>query len=96
MLLNPNNAIPASVVSCNIYAEREETRALGFAGRAAIDAYGKKTIVVCVTNLSNRYEVAEIDRAAGCDALKRDLDRRSHRRRGRLRLRHVRRDHGRA
>lgn len=62
-LLNPNNAIPASIVSCNIYAEREETRALGFAGRAAIDAYGKKTIVVLVTNLSNRYEVAEIDPA---------------------------------
>ncbi|HYR27046.1 MAG TPA: Rid family detoxifying hydrolase [Thermoanaerobaculia bacterium] len=62
-LLNPDNAIPASVVSCNIYAEREETRALGFAGRAAIDAYGKKTIVVLVTNLSNRYEVAEIDPA---------------------------------
>ena len=36
-LLNPNNAIPASVVSCNIYAEREETRALGFAARAAIE-----------------------------------------------------------
>src|SRR5688572_22815078 len=62
-LLNPDNAIPASVVSCNIYAEREETRALGFAGRAAIEAYGKKTIVVCVTNFSNRYEVAEIDPA---------------------------------
>jgi len=62
-LLNPDNAIPASVVSCNIYAEREETRALGFAGRAAIEAYGKKTIVVCVTNLSNRYEVADIDPA---------------------------------
>jgi 2-aminophenol/2-amino-5-chlorophenol 1,6-dioxygenase alpha subunit len=62
-LLNPDNAIPASIVSCNIYAEREETRALGFAGRAAIEAYGKKTIVVCVTNLSNRYEVAEIDPA---------------------------------
>ena len=62
-LLNPNNAIPASVVSCNIYAEREETRLLGRAGREAIDAYGKKTIVVVVTNLSNRYEVAEIDPA---------------------------------
>lgn len=62
-LLNPDNAIPASVVSCNIYAEREETRALGFAGRAAIEAYGKKTVVVCVTNFSNRYEVAEIDPA---------------------------------
>lgn len=62
-LLNPENAIPASVVSCNIYAEREETRALGYAARAAIEAYGKKTIVVCVTNLSNRYEVADIDPA---------------------------------
>jgi 2-aminophenol/2-amino-5-chlorophenol 1,6-dioxygenase alpha subunit len=62
-LLNPNNAIPASVVSCNIYTEREETRALGYAARAAIEAYGKKTIVVVVTNLSNRYEVADIDPA---------------------------------
>jgi 2-aminophenol/2-amino-5-chlorophenol 1,6-dioxygenase subunit alpha len=62
-LLNPDNKIPASIVSCNIYAEREETRALGTAGRAAIDAYGKKTVVVCVTNFSNRYEVAEIDPA---------------------------------
>jgi 2-aminophenol/2-amino-5-chlorophenol 1,6-dioxygenase alpha subunit len=62
-LLNPNNRIPASVVSCNIYAEREETRALGRVARAALDRYGKKTIVVCVTNLSNRYEVGEIDPA---------------------------------
>ena len=62
-LLNPDNAIPASVVSCNIYTEREETRALGFAGRAAIEAYNRKTVVVCVTNLSNRYEVADIDPA---------------------------------
>ncbi len=60
-LLNPNNAIPASVVSCNIYAERDESRALGFAARAAIEQYGKKTIVICVTNLSNRYEVGDID-----------------------------------
>ena len=36
-LLNPNNAIPASVVSCNIYAERDETRALGRAARTAIE-----------------------------------------------------------
>jgi len=62
-LLNPNNAIPASIVSCNIYAEREETRLLGRAAREAVDLYGKKTIVVVVSNLSNRYEVAEIDPA---------------------------------
>jgi 2-aminophenol/2-amino-5-chlorophenol 1,6-dioxygenase alpha subunit len=60
-MLNPNNAIPASIVSCNIYAERDETRALGSVARAAIDRYGKKTIVVCVTNFSNRYEVADVD-----------------------------------
>lgn len=62
-LLNPGNAIPASVVSCNIYAERDESRALGFAARAAIEQYGKKTIVVCVTGLSNRFEVSDIDPA---------------------------------
>ena len=62
-LLNPQNQIRASVVSCNIYAERDETRALGRIAREAIDRYGRKTIVVCVTNLSNRYEVADIDTA---------------------------------
>ncbi|HSY48159.1 MAG TPA: Rid family hydrolase [Thermoanaerobaculia bacterium] len=62
-LLNPNNAVPASVVSCNIYAERDETRALGRAARTAIDRYGRKTIVVVVSNLSNRYEVGDIDPA---------------------------------
>ena len=62
-LLNPDNAIPASIVSCNIYAERDESRALGQAARAAIDRYGKKTTVVCVTNLSNRYDVGDIDPA---------------------------------
>jgi len=59
-LLNANNAIPASIVSCNIYAEREETRLLGRIARETIEAYGKKTIVVCVTNLSNRYHTVEI------------------------------------
>ncbi|MGZ5477266.1 MAG: DODA-type extradiol aromatic ring-opening family dioxygenase, partial [Thermoanaerobaculia bacterium] len=62
-LLNQNNEIPASVVSCNIYSERDESRALGFAARAAIEQYGKETIVVCVTNFSNRYEVGDIDPA---------------------------------
>jgi 2-aminophenol/2-amino-5-chlorophenol 1,6-dioxygenase alpha subunit len=60
-LLNPNNAIPASVVSCNIYAERDETRALGRIARQAVEAHGKKTIVVVVSNLSNRYEVGDFD-----------------------------------
>lgn len=62
-LLTPNNTIPASMVSCNIYAERDETRALGRAARTAIERYGKRTIVVIVSNLSNRFEVGEIDMA---------------------------------
>ena len=62
-LLNPANAIPASVVSCNIYSEREEARLLGRAARQAIESHGKKTIVILVSNLSNRYEVHEIDPA---------------------------------
>lgn len=62
-LLNPGNRIPASIVSCNIYAEREETRLLGRCGREAIEKYGKKTAVVLVSNLSNRYHVEEIDPA---------------------------------
>src|SRR5260370_40511178 len=49
------------MVSCNIYGERDETRALGRIARQAIEAHGKKTIVVVVSNLSNRYEVAEFD-----------------------------------
>ena len=62
-LLNPDNRIPVSIVSCNIYAEREETRMLGFAGRRALEASGKKAIVVCVTNLSNRYHTSDIEPA---------------------------------
>jgi 2-aminophenol/2-amino-5-chlorophenol 1,6-dioxygenase subunit alpha len=62
-LLDPDNRIPASIVSCNIYAERDETRLLGRCGREAIERYGKKTIVVAVTNLSNRYHVHDVDPA---------------------------------
>ena len=39
-LLNPNNAVPASVVSCNMYAERDETRALGRASDAGMRRIG--------------------------------------------------------
>ena len=35
-LLNPDNAIPASIVSCNIYAERDESRALEDAQKTKI------------------------------------------------------------
>ncbi|MCA1819199.1 MAG: hypothetical protein LC620_03975, partial [Halobacteriales archaeon] len=53
-LLNPKNAVPASVVSCNMYADRAETIVLGKAARDAIAATDKRVVTVAVTALSNR------------------------------------------
>jgi 2-aminophenol/2-amino-5-chlorophenol 1,6-dioxygenase subunit alpha len=54
MCLTPKNEVPASVVSCNMYADRAETIVLGKAALDAIRASGKRAVVVAVTNLSNR------------------------------------------
>lgn len=53
-LLNPNNAMSATIVSCNMYADRAETLVLGKAARDAIEAHGKRAALVAVTALSNR------------------------------------------
>ena len=53
-LLNPDNRIPASIVSSNVYADRAETMVLGKAAKDAIEQSGKKTAVVVVMTLSNR------------------------------------------
>ena len=60
-LLNPDNRIPASIVSSNVYADRAETIVLGKAAREAIEADGKKTAVVVVMTLSNRLFTEFID-----------------------------------
>ncbi len=62
-LLNPDNRIPASIVSSNVYADRVETSVLGKAARDAIDASGIKTAVVVVMTLSNRLFTDFIDPA---------------------------------
>ena len=62
-LLNPDNRIPACVVSCNMYADRGETLVLGKAARDAIDECGKKTATIAVTALSNRMWTDFIDPA---------------------------------
>lgn len=62
-LLNPDNRIPASIVSSNVYADRAETAVLGKAARDAIDASGLKTAVVVVMTLSNRLFTDFIDPA---------------------------------
>lgn len=53
-LLNPDNALPACVVGCNMYADRAETLVLAKAALDALKATGRKAIAVAVTALSNR------------------------------------------
>jgi reactive intermediate/imine deaminase len=62
-LLNPNNAIPAGIVSSNVYADRSETVVLGKAAADAVRAGGKRAVAVCVTTLSNRLFTSFIDPA---------------------------------
>lgn len=60
-LLNPSNRLPAAMVSCNMYAEKQETLSIGQAAIRALEKSGKRAIVVCVSGLSNRFEVKDID-----------------------------------
>jgi 2-aminophenol/2-amino-5-chlorophenol 1,6-dioxygenase alpha subunit len=60
-LLNPGNRLPASVVSCNMYADRGETLVLGKAAADALRSTGKRAIAVAVTALSNRMFTEPID-----------------------------------
>lgn len=60
-LINPDNKFKASIVSCNMYAEKDESIDLGKAAFDAIVKSGKKVIVVLVSNLSNRFEIKEIE-----------------------------------
>ncbi|HTL98775.1 MAG TPA: Rid family hydrolase [Holophagaceae bacterium] len=60
-LLNPDNAIPACVVGCNMYADRAETIVLGKAAAEAVAASGRKAVVVSVSALSNRVFSKQID-----------------------------------
>jgi 2-aminophenol/2-amino-5-chlorophenol 1,6-dioxygenase alpha subunit len=59
--LNPENAIPISIVSCNIYAGQEDSLTLGRALRQAIEESGKRAVVVACTGLSARFFTEEID-----------------------------------
>lgn len=60
-LLNPDNALPACVVGCNMYADRAETIVLAKAALDALKATGKKAVVVAVSALSNRVFPKMID-----------------------------------
>jgi 2-aminophenol/2-amino-5-chlorophenol 1,6-dioxygenase subunit alpha len=60
-LLNPDNAIPASIVSSNVYADRAETIVLGKAAADAVKAQGKRAVAIVVSTLSNRLFTEFID-----------------------------------
>jgi 2-aminophenol/2-amino-5-chlorophenol 1,6-dioxygenase alpha subunit len=62
-LLNPDNALPACVVGCNMYADRAETIVLAKAALDAAKATGRKVVAVAVTALSNRVFPRMIDPA---------------------------------
>ena len=59
-LLNPKNAIAASIVSCNMYADRAETLVLGKAANDALITQGKRAVAIAVTGLSNRLFSAKV------------------------------------
>jgi len=62
-LLNPDNRIPACIVSCNVYSDRAETLVLGKAALDAVKKSGRKAIVIGVSALSNRMFTEYIDPA---------------------------------
>lgn len=53
-LLNPDNKIPASIISSNVYSDRAETLVLGKACRDAVESLNRRTACVVVSTLSNR------------------------------------------
>tara|TARA_B110000444_G_scaffold155071_1_gene145160 strand:- start:151 stop:1563 length:1413 start_codon:yes stop_codon:yes gene_type:complete len=60
-LLNPDNAIPAVIVSSNVYANRSETTVLAKACLDVIKATGRKAVAVTAMSLSNRMFTAPIE-----------------------------------
>jgi 2-aminophenol/2-amino-5-chlorophenol 1,6-dioxygenase alpha subunit len=60
-LINPNNRLPAVIVSSNIYADRAETVVLAKAAVSALKEQGKRAIAVIISTLSNRLHSEFID-----------------------------------
>ena len=62
-LLNPDNAIPAVIVSSNVYANRAETTVLAKACLDVLGATGKRAVAVTAMSMSNRMFTEFIDAA---------------------------------
>jgi 2-aminophenol/2-amino-5-chlorophenol 1,6-dioxygenase alpha subunit len=53
-LLDPREQMKVAVVSCNMYADRAETIVLGKAARDALEALGRRAVVVASSGMSYR------------------------------------------
>lgn len=60
-LLNPDNKIPAVIVSSNVYSNRSETTVLAKACLDVIKNTGRKAVAVTAMSLSNRMFTENID-----------------------------------
>ncbi|RPG80987.1 MAG: hypothetical protein CBC77_000620 [Euryarchaeota archaeon TMED117] len=60
-LLNPDNSIPAVIVSSNVYANRSETTVLAKACLDVIKGTGRKAVAVTAMSMSNRMFTEFID-----------------------------------
>ncbi len=60
---NPENTIPVVIVSSNVYANKEDSMALGEAMGEALKESGKTAVVVFSTAFSHRFTTTEIQPA---------------------------------
>ena len=60
-LLNPDNKIPAVIVSSNVYADRSETTVLAKACKEIVRKTGRKAVAITAMSLSNRMFTEHIE-----------------------------------
>ena len=60
-LLNPDNKIPAVIVSSNVYADRSETTVLAKACKELVKKTGRKAVAITAMSLSNRMFTEHIE-----------------------------------
>ena len=65
-LINPENRIPAVILSSNVYADRAETVVFAKAAKEALAESGKKAIAISISTLSNRLHQEWIDPKDDC------------------------------
>lgn len=59
-LLDPDRKVPATITSCNMYADRAETLILGKSAADAVETSGRRAVAVAVTQLSNRLHARRV------------------------------------